>query len=81
LGWSAILDVNGDGIPDIALPNTNRRTLRAVSFAGGFQELAAAPVGGRLATAIIAADLDGDGKAEVVYGLESGRLKIIRFVR
>ena len=81
LGWSAILDVNGDGIPDIALPNTNRRTLRAVSFADGFQELAAAPVGGRLATAIIAADLDGDGKAEVVYGLESGRLKIIRFVR
>ena len=48
LGWSAILDVNGHGIPDIALPNTNRRTLRAVSFAGGFQKLAAAPVGGRL---------------------------------
>jgi hypothetical protein len=81
LGWSAILDVNGDGVPDMVLPNANRRSLRAVSFAGGFKELATAPVGGNLATAIIAADLDGDGRAEILYGLESGRLKIMRFVR
>jgi len=81
LGWSAILDVNGDGIPDMVLPNASWRSLRAVSFAGGFKELAAVPVGGRLATAIIAADLDGDGQAEILYGLESGALKIMRFVR
>lgn len=81
LGWSAILDANGDGVPDMVLPNANLHSLRAVSFAGGFMELARVPVGGNLATAIIAADLDGDGKKEILYGLEKGRLKIMRFVR
>ena len=81
LGWSAILDVNGDGVPDMAVPSANRRTLRAVSFAGGFSELTSVPVGGKLATAIITADLDGDGKNEILYGLENDRLKMIRFVR
>lgn len=81
LGWSAILDVNGDGVPDMVLPNANRRSLRAVSFNRGFKELARAPVGGNLATAIIAADLDGDGQAEILYGLETGGLKIMRYIR
>ena len=35
----------------MALPNINHRELSAVSFAGGFKELAAATVGGRPATA------------------------------
>jgi hypothetical protein len=41
LGWSAVVDANGDGIADIVVPDTQRRHLRIVTFAGGrFGDLA-----------------------------------------
>jgi len=40
LNLSAVIDANADGIPDLAVPNTNRKALRIVTFKGGaFQEL------------------------------------------
>lgn len=79
LDLSAVLDWNGDGVPDLALPDAARRSLRIVTFAGGrFAELAALPQYTEIKTAVHATDLDGDGKPELLYGLEDGRLILAR---
>ena len=79
LDLSAVLDWNADGIPDLALPDALRRRLRIVTFAGGsFAELAAIAHGAAIRTAILATDLDRDGKPELLYGLEDGRLMLAR---
>lgn len=81
LGWSVILDVNNDGVEDMVVPDTIRQRLRAVTFAGGrFKELSRARVNGRLASAIVTADLNQDGRKEVIYGSRGGSLNIIRFM-
>jgi hypothetical protein len=62
-------DINGDGLPDLAVINSdagtvtlyrNTSTSTAVSFATGYNM----PVGGNL-SAVTLADLDGDGKADL----------------
>ena len=35
LGMSAVLDFNGDGIPDLLVPDAKREALRVVTFANG----------------------------------------------
>ena len=72
---ATVADWNGDGVPDIALPDARRRTLRVVTLAGGvFRELASVAHDSPIVTAVHATDLDGDGVAEVVYGLGDGTL-------
>ena len=79
LDLSAVLDWNGDGVPDLAVPANGRRSLRIVSFAGGeFSELDTVPHDAEIVTAILATDLDADGKPELLYGLEDGRLMLAR---
>lgn len=82
LGLAAVTDVNGDKAPDIVVPNAGRRNLLAVTFARGtYRELVRWPIVGRLATAVLAADLDGDGDDEIVYGDGDRRLNVIVFRR
>lgn len=83
LGLSAVADINGDGVPDLLVPDAARLNLRAVTFAGGqFKELArVAHKGGLIDTAIVTADLDGDGASEAVYGLDDGSLAVVSFGR
>ena len=72
---AAVADWNRDGVPDIALPDARRRTLRVVTLAGGnFRELANIAHDSPIETAVRATDLDGDGIAEIVYGLGDGTL-------
>jgi len=74
LGLSAVLDADGDKIPDIALPDQARTALRIVSFAGGrFRELARLPMPGRIEGALRLADLDGDGRPDIALGLSGGQ--------
>jgi hypothetical protein len=82
LGKAAIVDANRDGTPDLALPNAWQRTLRVVTFKGGrFAELARIGHDGEsIVTAIVAADVDGDGREEVVYGLSNGRIVAVHFI-
>lgn len=83
LGMSAVGDINGDGVPDMLIPDASLLSLRVVTFAGGrFAELARAPHrGDRIVTAIVVADLTGDGRLEAVYGLFSGALVVVSFGR
>ncbi|MDP6388749.1 MAG: VCBS repeat-containing protein [Alphaproteobacteria bacterium] len=79
LDMSAVLDVDGDGIRDMVVPTGGRSRLVAMSFAGGkFKEIARTPHGAEIVTAVIAADLDGNGTADLVYGWRDGRVELIR---
>ena len=80
LGMGAIIDANGDGVPDLLIPDERRHVLRIVTFAGGmFRELARLPHDAPVVTALVAADLDGVGAEDVVYGLADGTLVAVLF--
>ncbi len=75
LGLGAVVDIDGDGLDDILLPRQDRSRLAAVSFAGGaFREVAAANLGVPIATSMVLIDIEGDGRPDVVFGLEDDRL-------
>ena len=76
LGLSAIVDVDGDGLMDIAVPGRHRDRMRLIGFAGGEpEELANIPLDGTVATAI--APVGG----HLVFGLEDGRLMALPIPR
>lgn len=75
---AALLDWNGDGIPDIAIPDARRRTLRIVTFAGGsFAELDRIESPSPITTAVVAAVLPRDNVAAIAYGLADGTLVVV----
>lgn len=79
LGMAAVLDANGDGVPDIAVPDAARRSLRIVSFADGrFSQLVRLDQPSAIVTDIVAVDLDGRAGAELAYGLADGSLTVVK---
>jgi len=79
LGLSAHGRLLGDPQPVLAVPSADRRALRLVSFAGGkFSELQRIAHASAIVTAIVAADLDGNGTPELVYGLGDDTLVVVR---
>lgn len=77
LGLSAVVDLNRDGVRDIAVPDASRRRLRVVSFAGGtFADLALLQPSDTIATAF--AVLRGGRRVGVAFGLVDGTLAIAR---
>lgn len=74
LDLATIVDFDGDGIPDIAAPDTARQRLVVVTFAGGrFRVLGRTPEGPEIVTAPRLIDANGDGRTDLVYGLADGR--------
>jgi len=70
LDMSAVVDWNGDGVPDLAAPDAGRRRMRVVSFSDGrFSELAAIDNAAEIVTEVLGTDLNGDGAPELLYGL------------
>lgn len=68
LGLSAIVDADGDGVADLAVPSADRRSLRIVGFAGGrLRELAVFALPAPVADAIT---VEGSG---LTVGLSGGR--------
>ena len=77
LGMSAVLRGHPDG-PVLAVPDTARTTLRIVAFHGGrFAEWHRIPHDSAIATEIVARDLNGDGRDELIYALKDGRLTVV----
>lgn len=77
LGMSAIADVTGDGIADLALPDAGRTVLRIVSLTGGgIRDVAAVPLGSPVVTAI--GTLAVEGRPVFLAGLADGRLMLVR---
>ena len=78
LDMAAVIDWNGDGVADLAIPDTSRRHLKIVTLRDHeFRIIETVKNKAQISTAILASDLDGDGKAELVYGLSDGTLKVI----
>lgn len=72
-GLSAIGKVNDDRIPDLVLPDAQRRSLRAVTAAGGrILEIASIPLPAEVVTAI--GVVSDSGKAIFATGLSDGSL-------
>ena len=80
LGMSVVLDANGDGRPDIVAPSLDRETLHAATLAGDGAVKIVRTVrhDSPIVTAIVAHDIDGQGMADIVYGLENGVIVLIR---
>ena len=77
---SAIADMDGDGIVDLILPDAARRNLRVVTFSmGGFRQLAEVVNAESIDLAVLAQDLDGDGRPEAIIA-PGGRLKVVKFL-
>ncbi len=74
---AAVVDWNGDGVPDIAVPDARRGTLRVVGFAGGqATELASIPNPAPIVTAVLSSDR-GAAAPLLIYGLADGALRLV----
>jgi hypothetical protein len=70
--------LNADGITDMIVPDAGRGYLIGLTFAGGaYKELFRHQMEGRLATNVVAGDLDGDGRPEIAYGTGDGKVSIL----
>lgn len=78
LHMSAVLDMNDDGVPDIVVPSLSRNSLRMVSFSGGgLLDMGGLRQRAEIVTGMVTADLDGDRRPEIVYGLADGTVVVL----
>jgi hypothetical protein len=77
-GLSALADLDRDGTIDIVVPAAGRRALVGVSFAGGrYRELFRHVLPSAIDSSIAVRDLDADGWAEIVFGLQDGTVRVL----
>jgi hypothetical protein len=75
LGMSAVLDLNGDGVIDMAIPNENRQQLILLTVNGkAFHELARIEHESEIKSGIYSVNLDKDPEQELAYLLKDGTL-------
>ena len=73
---AAAIDVDGDGVPELAIPTLDRDSIALLSLKGGIKELARIALPAKAATGVAAL---GSGKtAHILVGLEDGRVVDIR---
>lgn len=78
LRMSAMHDFNNDGLMDLAVPNTNRRSLILMTLKNGsYKELARIDNPTEIKTGIYPIDIDTDGIGELVYLLNDNSLAVV----
>lgn len=78
LGMSAVLDLDRDGTPDIAVPDSGRHALVLLSLKGSrYRELHRVAHSSEISSGIHAVDLNGDGMRELAYLLADGSLVVV----
>lgn len=76
---AAVIDWNSDGILDLVIPDAGRTALRIITFAAGqLTDLDIVQDTVQITSAVRAADLDGDGQAELIYALANDELIVVR---
>lgn len=79
LDLSAVLDWDNDGRADLAVPDAGRGGMTVVALtAGRIVRLATQKHEAQIATAVLATDMNGDGRPELLYGLRGGALVLLR---
>lgn len=76
LDLAAAADIDGDGVPELALPTLDRRSLAIVSLKGEAKELQRVKLPGRARTGVLA--LGAGREARILVGLEDGRLAAVK---
>lgn len=80
LGLSAIIDVDQDGVMDIVVPDAGRNSLIATSFQNGdVRSLDRVDVAGQFTSGLFTADIDGDGRTEIIYATENKTLTVLQW--
>ncbi len=78
LGMSAVLDLNSDGVMDMAVPNENRQQLVLLTASGKtLNELARIKHKTAIKSGIYGVNMDNESGLELVYLLKDGTLVII----
>jgi hypothetical protein len=78
LGMSALADFDGDGRPEILLPDQGRNNLQAVGYSrGALRILWSAANTGPISTSIVTADIDRHGGPDIIYGLADGSVMLL----
>lgn len=76
LDLAAAFDLDGDGVPELAIPTLDRKSLAVLSLKGGIKELWRIPLPAPARTGLAAL---GSGRdAHLLVGLEDGRLADVR---
>jgi len=79
LRLSATYDFNNDGVMDIAVPNTNRRSLVLLTLKGGiYGELTRIENPSEIKSGVYIFDIDKDDTTELVYLLDDKSLAVVR---
>ncbi len=72
-----VADLDGDGLPDLILPDTTRSRIWMQLDHGVFSDQTDAWVGTLAARSVLAADLDGDGLPELLVQRASGTTPVL----
>lgn len=73
---AAAVDLDGDGIPELAIPTLDRGSLALVSLKGGIKELRRIPLPAKAAMGVAA--LGAGPTTHILVGLEDGRVVDVR---